>query len=68
MICNKVLCPHYKHEDSQVIYCEGVQDGITTHLAFASKTVALDYKKAYCRKDYKNCEVCRMLEKNNEIS
>ena len=69
MISNKAICPCYKHEDSQVIYCDGVQDGSVIHLAFASKTDAKEYKAKYCRNDYKSCEICRMLGGcNNEVS
>lgn len=62
MISNKAMCPFYKHEDSQVIYCEGVQEGSVIHLAFANKTDSLDYKKTYCRSNYGKCNICKMLE------
>ena len=71
MISSKALCPFYKHEDSQVIYCEGVQDGSVVHLAFANKTDSLEYKKEICRKDYRKCKIYSMLEgmeeEKNEI-
>lgn len=67
MICSKAICPHYKHEDSQVIYCDGLTEESVVHLAFASKTEALDYKKQFCRDDYSSCGICQMLE-DKEVS
>lgn len=55
------ICDFYKHEDTQVIYCEGVQEGSVIHLAFANKTDAKKYKMDYCRKDYKKCPIADML-------
>lgn len=38
MINKNTVCPWYLHEDSQMIYCDGVEEGSVTHLAFANKT------------------------------
>lgn len=62
MISPKAICPFYKHEDSQMIYCDGIQDGSVVHLAFANRTDSLNYKNERCRKDYKKCEIYKMLE------
>lgn len=62
MICKKAICPYYRHEDSQVIYCEGVSDQSVIHLAFASKTDSLNYKKNLCRACYRDCRIYRMLD------
>ena len=51
------VCPFYLHEDSQVIYCQGIQFGSVTHLAFANKTDALSYKKTHCRSNT-GCTAC----------
>lgn len=68
MISIKAICPYYRHEDSQVIYCEGVQDGSVVHLAFANKTDSMDYKKQHCRCKYQDCRIYQMLERmNNEV-
>lgn len=45
-----VQCPYYKTNTSQVLYCEGLEDGMAIHLAFASHAQLVDYKKRYCRK------------------
>lgn len=64
-ISSKAVCPYYKHEDSQVIYCEGVQGGSVIHLAFSNKSDALEYKNKCCRKDFCKCRISRMLEDMN---
>lgn len=61
MISNKARCPFYRHEDAQVIYCDGVQDGSVIHLAFASKTDARNYKHTFCYDKHEYCYVAKML-------
>jgi hypothetical protein len=56
------VCPYYKHEDTQVIYCLGLADENVIHLAFADATTAKEYKYCFCRKEYKSCDIYRMLE------
>ena len=62
MIYKNTVCPYYKHEDTQIIYCMGVQDGSVIHLAFASKSDAKLYKDNHCRNDYNKCRISKMLE------
>ena len=66
MISFRATCPFYRHEDSQVIYCDGVQDGSVIHLAFASKTDAINYKERYCRSSYDHCRIYSMLDEIQE--
>ena len=61
-VCSKVICPYYKHEDSQVIYCDGVTGESVTHVAFASSTQAKDYKCRFCQNDFMNCGIKKMLD------
>ena len=64
---SKAICPFYKHESRQVIYCEGIKEGTVTHLAFANATDCLLYKKQYCRcNNNTQCPVSRML--NNKYN
>ena len=58
-----VVCPFYKYESPQLIYCEGVDDNTAIHLAFASKQDLREYRKAKCEGDYKGCMLCQMLNK-----
>ena len=66
MISSKVICPYYQHENGQVIYCEGVQEGTVIHLAFSNRADAKAYKLKHCRKEYKSCIIMQMLDRCNE--
>lgn len=55
-----VQCPYYKTHTSQVIYCEGLEDGMAIHMAFASHQQLINYKGRYCRR---NCWVLCPLAK-----
>ena len=62
MISKRAICPFYKHETSQVIYCEGIREGSVLHLAFASKTDAKDYKEDFCHTNcWRGCVIAQML-------
>ena len=61
-VCKRVFCPYYRHEDPQMIYCEGVNDSSVIHLAFADRAEAKQYKVSVCRstQGYKNCRIYKM--------
>lgn len=61
-ICNKVLCPYYKHEDTQVIYCKGVDCSSVLHLAFWNKIDSKNYKTQFCQTNYDFCKIKQMLD------
>ena len=66
-IRKSVECPYYKKEDRQVIYCSGLVDNSSVHLAFALPSDCKTYKDSICGKNYKVCKVYKMLEElNNE--
>ena len=57
-----VQCPYYKTNTSQVIYCEGLEDGMVLHLAFATHAQLIDYKGRFCRRNcYKQCPLAKIL-------
>ena len=58
-----VVCPYYKYEGQQMIYCEGVEENTALHLAFASKTDMRDYRKAKCERCWKGCMIAQMLNR-----
>ena len=57
-----VQCPYYKTHTSQMIYCEGLEDGMAIHLAFATHPQLINYKGRFCRRStYNDCPLARML-------
>lgn len=66
MVHKDAICPFYRHEDSQVIYCDGVVPDSVIHLAFANKSDAKEYKLMYCRKRYNKCPISNLLEEISE--
>lgn len=57
-----VQCPYYKTNTSQVLYCEGLEDGMAVHLAFATHAQLIDYKGRFCRRDcYNKCPLAKIL-------
>jgi len=57
-----IQCPYYKTNTSQVLYCEGFEDGMAVHLAFSTHTQLLDYKGRFCRrKCYLECPLAKIL-------
>lgn len=57
------LCPFYRRAEKQMIFCEGVEDNSTIHIAFASAKRKEAYKKQYCDSGYRDCLVSQMLER-----
>ena len=64
--CKTAVCPFYKKEDKQVIYCEGVTANSSVHLAFGIAEECKEYKQTRCRGNYKQCYLYRMLEAMND--
>ncbi len=60
---NKAICPFYKHESRQMIYCEGIKKGNVLHLAFDNPANCLEHKKKYCRCNYSQCSLHSMLDR-----
>ena len=63
--CKTATCPFYKKEDHQTIFCEGVTDNSSVHLAFGNGLYCKEYKESKCRSNYRQCYVYRMLEDVN---
>lgn len=58
-----VKCPYYKGEESQMIFCEGVEDGSKLHLAFNTSNNRRDYKNRFCKGCYNKCLIAEMLNR-----
>ena len=59
-----VQCPYYKTNTSQVIYCEGLEDGMAVHMAFATHAQLINYKGRFCRRD--NWSKCPLASEQNK--
>lgn len=55
------LCPFYKEQDQQHIYCGGTEKGIVYHVAFATPKMLKEYQKEFC-KTSKGCPMSKALE------
>lgn len=63
------ICPYYRAENQNMIYCEGITRGALIHNAFSSSfnKLAKKYKEEYCCDNWKSCRIARMHdEKYNE--
>ena len=58
----RVVCPFYRFEQRQVIYCQGLVPGQGFHVACANPAMARAYKERCCRDDFRACALARMLE------
>lgn len=59
----QAVCPFYRGEDKTTIYCEGIEPGVTIALAFGKD--AKDYKQVFCRCDWEQCKVAKMLKEQH---
>ena len=62
-VSSLALCEYYKHEDRQMVYCDGPRKGSVIHVAFPDGSSCRAYKREYCYRDFKKCEVCKMLDR-----
>ena len=59
-----VKCPYYTNNASQVIRCEGLEDGMKIHMAFESHAQLIDYKSRFCRRmHYGKCPLAKLLNR-----
>lgn len=58
-----VKCPYYRREERQKICCEGVGKGSYIHLVFDSAQRTKDYEKCFCKGDYNQCPLAKMLNR-----
>ncbi len=64
----RAVCPYYRHEDPQVIYCKGITEGNVLHLAFSTRVQAVKYKNERCYSidGWHRCLIAR-LQKENDV-
>lgn len=64
----KAKCPYYRGEERYEIFCQGVNAGMGTHVAFSSPAERKSWTGDYCKSitGHKDCRVMQMLEKNEK--
>ena len=61
-VSSRSKCPFYKSEHRGIVVCEGICEDSVTHIAFATSSACYQFKVKYCRDEYQECPVARMLE------
>ena len=56
-------CPYYRKDTVQAVHCEGVGEGIGLRLGFQNKTDHKEYKTCFCRDNWKDCMIAKMLNR-----
>ena len=57
-----VICPFYKGEYRQEIFCEGLVKDSNIHQGFANPGLRTEHKQKYCETEYQSCPIAQMLE------
>lgn len=60
------ICPFYRGDEGQYIFCEGIAPKTTLRLGLGNG--AKEYREAFCRSDWHTCRVSRMLEQKAKSS
>lgn len=64
----KAKCPFYKHESTSMVYCEGINEGSTIHIAFCDNTKAKAHKLRFCYSGFRECPIYKIKrEGNNDV-
>lgn len=58
-----VICPYYRGEEGQYIFCEGIAPKTTLRLGLGNG--AKEYREACCKKEWQTCKVARMLDQKH---
>lgn len=59
-----IQCPYYRKNTGQILFCEGLEDGMTLHLAFDTHAHMIRFKGRFCRKDsYADCPIAGCLDR-----
>lgn len=60
-LATDAVCPYYRDENAVMVRCDGWVPEAVTHLAFATRSEAKNYKQVFCRKDYEHCAIYHAL-------
>lgn len=61
--CASALCPYYKQESQQHIYCSGFPGVASCHVTFATRKEHKEYRERYCYRHCTSCPMFKMLDK-----
>lgn len=58
------ICPYYRSQKGSVIYCEGVEENSSIHVAFGDPKNKDEYQRRCCMSyDYEQCTVAAAHER-----
>lgn len=57
-----VKCPFYLSEESNKIFCEGLEKGSRTALEFRGKQFKENVKDRYCSGDFEKCKLYYVID------
>lgn len=60
------ICPFYRSEEKQKVYCEGVKRESSIHLAFGDAKDLKTYMDKHCRGGYETCIIAQALLRKYE--
>ena len=58
-----VICPYFKSECKETVFCEGVEENNSIHLAFATPDRRRNYQERFCKCNWKRCLVAEILNR-----
>lgn len=66
-ISKKAVCPYYKGDGKQEIFCEGLIRDSNIHQGFANPAMLEAHKLQYCESsNYPECRIAQMLSRKYE--
>lgn len=67
-VSKSAVCPFYRQEERQKVHCEGLKQGMSTHLVFTGKEQLEKHKEEYCcnLQNYINCPIYEAVAKKCE--
>lgn len=55
------ICPYYKDEDRQKVFCEGLVPNSSIHVAFSTPEMRKEFERNYCKSwDFETCPLAWM--------
>ncbi len=61
------VCPFYHGEETTDLFCDGFSPGMSINLSFTSENAAKKIKLRYCRSNWTQCPLAKMLTVNAQL-